>query len=240
MAGLVASGAVLVLYVLVNGILGRLVPNYRSPAWWRVWLLSAGALLVGIPAITLTANQPTLPLPNATQTTLATLVGLGLAIVPGEMATERPGELFWLALDGWGLMLMLTALVGVQNLPRWLAGGGIWWIVMLMGTVSAGVFWLLMVTALRAWFVGRSSARPRWSKATRILLAGVILAYLLMPLVHHLFCTNGYFYITNSSNFFADNIVLQLAVWLVTAGLVWAITRLRESLPVWRSLGQPT
>jgi hypothetical protein len=251
MAGLVASGAVLVIYVLANGILGRLAAGYRPPTWWRVWLLSAGPLMAGIPAITMTANQPALPLPNAVQATLATLAGLSLALLPGRMAAERPGELFWLALDGLGLMLVLTALVGVQNLPRWLASGGVLWVLLVVGAVLAGVAWLLMVTAFHAWFAARnslrvgsgahvrSSARLAWPRVPTVLLAGAIVTYLLMPLVHHLFGTNGYFYVTNSNNFFADNIALQLAVWLVTAGLVWAITRLRGALPVGRHLVQP-
>jgi hypothetical protein len=249
MAGLVASGVVLVLYVTANWLLGRLAASYRTPAWWRVWLLSAVPLLVGIPAITMSVNQPTLPLHNAVQATLATLAGLGLALLPGEMAAERPGELVWLAFDGWGLMLVLTALVGVQNLPRWLASGGVWWILMLVGTVLAGVAWLLVATVLHAQFSARSGARARNGvrvpvpRATTVLLAGAGVTYLLMPLVHHLFGTNGYLYITNSNNFFADNIALQLAVWLVAAGLVWAITRLREALPMRRrdpeGIGRP-
>ena len=52
------------------------------------------------------ANRPTLPVPNALQTTLATLLALGLALLPGGMASENPIELIWLALDGCGLMLV--------------------------------------------------------------------------------------------------------------------------------------
>ena len=53
MAGLVATGAVMVLYVTVNTLWGRLVAVYRSPLWWRVWGWCALPLLVGIPAITI-------------------------------------------------------------------------------------------------------------------------------------------------------------------------------------------
>ena len=41
MAGLVAAGAVMVIYTAFNWTLGRLAirrgQNYRPPAWWRVW-----------------------------------------------------------------------------------------------------------------------------------------------------------------------------------------------------------
>ena len=196
MAGLVAGGAVLVPYTLAHWILGRLVASYRPPAWWRVWLLSAGPLMAGIPAITMTANQPTLPPVNAAQATLATLAGLSLALLPGEMAADRPGELLWLVLDGLGLALVLTALAGMQNLPRWLASGSVWWVLALVGAVLTGVVWLLVVTIARAVFSARRGVRLPVSKATAVLLAGASVTYLLMPLVHHLFGTNGYFYIT--------------------------------------------
>ncbi len=152
MAGLVASGAVLVLYVAANWLLGRLAAEYHPPAWWRVWALSAVPLAIGIPAITMTVNAPSLPLANALQATLATLAGLSLALLPGEMAARRPGELFWLTLDGLGLMLILVTVVGLQNLPRWLASDGGWWVGMLVAAVVAAVGWLLVTTGLRVLF----------------------------------------------------------------------------------------
>lgn len=67
MAGLVASGAVLVLYGAANWLLGRLRADYRPPVCRRVWALCAGPLLVGLPLITLTLNRPTLRPANAAQ-----------------------------------------------------------------------------------------------------------------------------------------------------------------------------
>ncbi len=56
-----------------------------------------------------------------------------------------------------------------------------------------------------------------------------------MPLVHHVLGTDGLFYITNSNNFFADNVALQLAAWLLVAGLAWVLTLLRQSLAMRRA-----
>ena len=233
MAGLVASGAILVLYAAANWLLGWLSADYRPPVWWRVWVLSAAPLVIGIPAITMTVNDPTLPLANAAQATLAVLAGLGLALLPGAMAARRPGELLWLALDGGGLMLILVAIAGVQNLPRWLASGGIWWIGMLVVAVMVAVAWLLVVTGLRTLF------RTPVPGAATLFLAGLCVAYVLMPLVHHVLGTDGLFYITNSSNLLADNVALQIAIWLLVAGLAWTLTRLRQSLAMWR-MAAPT
>jgi hypothetical protein len=230
MTGLVASGAILVLYAAANWLLGRLGLD-RPPAWWRVWPLSVLPLLIGIPVITMTVNAPTLPLVNATQATLALLAGLILALLPGEMAARRPGELFWLGLDGMGLMLFLVTAVGAQNVPRWLASGEIGWIWMTIVTLAVAVAWPLVVTSLLALF------RRPVPGAAPLFLAGLSVAYLLMPLLHHVLGTDGLFYITNSNNFFAGTVALQIAIWLLAGGLVWVLTRLRHSFTMWRTVG---
>jgi hypothetical protein len=229
MAGLVASGATLMFWTTANWLLGRLSADYHPPVWWRVWALSSLLLVVGILAITMNLNAPTLPLSNAQQVVLATLVGLGLALLPGEMAARRPGELFWLTLDGVGLMLILLTFAGLQNLTRWWTSGGSWWILMLLAALVAAAVWLLVVTGLRTLF------RTPVPGVVQMFLAGLCVAYVLMPLVHHVLGTDGLFYITNSNNFFADNVTLQITIWLLVAGLIWLLTRLRQSLAIWRT-----
>jgi hypothetical protein len=222
MSGLVAAGAVMVLYALANWVLGRLINDYRAPVWWRVWLLCALPLLIGIPLITMTMKQPTLRLANAAYTTLATLIGLALALLPGAMAAERPGGLAWLALDGVALMLMLTSAVGLQYMRRWLATGATWRVSMMVFVFAIGVLSLLGITGLRIW---RRTSVP---STPAVFTAGLCVAYLLMPLVHHLVYSDGYYYITDSDNFFARNGALCLLAWLIAAALALGVTRLRE------------
>jgi len=224
MAGLVASGVVLLLYGAANWLLGRLRADYRPPVWRRVWALCAGPLLVGLPLITLTLNQPTLRPANAAQVTLAALVGLALALLPGWMVARRPRDLVWLAAVGWGLMLVLSALTTLERIPRWLARGGTLWVCMTVVMFLVGVAWLLMVTGLQVW--------RRWPApgAVQLFTAGLCVAYLLMPLVHHVLGTDGYFYISDSDNFFTSNVPLQIATWLVVAGVAAGLTRLRKNL----------
>ena len=92
MAGLVAAGIVMCLYVGASWLLGRLWRGYLPPAWWRVWLVAAAPLAVLIPLLVMTVNEPRLPLLNAAQVTLATILGLGLAVAPGSLAARRPGR----------------------------------------------------------------------------------------------------------------------------------------------------
>ena len=224
MTGLVASGIVMVFYVLVNGLLGRF-KNYHPPKWWRVWGLCAAPLVIAIPAITMTVNQPTLPWGNAVQVTFVTLIGLAFALLPGKLAAERPSELILSMFDGLGLMLILISLPAVEDLSGWLARGRMIYVWMFGISLVVGLGLLLLMTALRVW------RRMLISKVSAVFVAGVCVAYLLMPLFHHLSFTDGYYYISGKDNFFArSSVLLQLAVWLVTWGLAWAVTRLRKYL----------
>lgn len=219
MAGLVAGGAVMLLYTLANWVAGRI-----APAWWRVWVLSAGPLVVGIPLITMTLNRPTLPLQFALQSTLAALAGVALALLPGNLAGEKPAGLIWLALDGVALAPVLLLATALADVGRWWASGNMWRVWIVAGGISLGVVGLLIITLLRLW---RRTAMPG---AAAIFTAGMCVAYLLLPLVHHLFVglIEGYFYISTASNFFASSVPLQLATWLVAGLVALGVTRIRQ------------
>lgn len=228
MAGLVAGGIVMVLYAGMSWLLGRLARSYQPPAWWRVWVMSGAPLLIGSPLILMTVNAPALPLWNATQTTLATLISLGLALIPGKMAAKRPWDLIFLSLDGWG---MATVLLGVAMLERvrWLLGRGIMWpLLIVMLGFAGGAASLLIMTGWRLW---RRMISP---KAPALLVAGLCVTYLLLPLVHHLGFTDGYYYISDMDNYFSRSWVLQAVAWLVAAALAVGVTRLRDYLTIRR------
>jgi hypothetical protein len=232
MAGLVASGAVMAFYTAASWLLGRLVANYQPPAWWRVWALCAGLLLAGVPAITMTVNQPTLPALNATQTTLVTLIGLALALMPGKWAAERPGDLILLAFDGWALMMVLLNTIMLERVNRWLASGGMRYVRgMVVGFVT-GVGLLLVMTGLHIW---RRLSIP---SAVAVFTAGLCVAYPLMALVHHISFTDAYYYISDKDNFFARSGALQIVTWLIAAAMALGVTRLRAYLAVRRAKPQ--
>jgi len=224
MASLVAAGAVMVCYTAANGLLEALVECYRPPAWWRVWAASAPLLMVGIPAITMTANEPTLPAKYAAEVTLAALIGMGLALLPGSLAAQAPSELWWLAADGLGMMLILLTLIQTEKVSRWLAQGQMAWLGMAAAGLVGGVAWLLLTTGLRRW------RRRRMPSARALLIAGACMAYLLMPLVHHVVGTDGYFYISDSDNFFAQKGATQAAAWLIAEGFALGLTWWRSRL----------
>ena len=226
MSGLVACGAVMITYTMGIWLLGRVAAFrqaiYAPPAWWRIWLLCVPFLAIGIPVITMRCNAPVLPPLNALTCLLATVVGLALALMPGALAAQRPGELLWLMADGAGLMPSLLLLRAVELPARGLIGVGTARLVAI-GSLLAGALWLGAMTALRMW---RHKAYPA---ATALFVTGLCQSYLLMPLIHHLFFTPArYRYISASSNFFAFSAGLQALVFLAAAALAVGTARLRR------------
>jgi hypothetical protein len=228
MSGLVACGVVMVAYIMANWLLGRWAAwqrrTYSAPAWGPVWLPCSVLLAIGIPAITTTFNQPTLPPLNAAACVAATLVGLAIALAPGSWAAERPLDLIWLGLDGMGLMPALLLLHAVELPSRGLVNSRTAYLAAIGGTV-AGVAWLGVMTGLRIW---RRKSPPQ---AVALWAAGLGLSYLAMPVVHHLlFTPSQYHYISTASNFFAFDPGVQLMVFAVAAALAVGTTRLRQGL----------
>jgi len=256
MAGLVATGIVMVGYGLVNWALGRVsrlggsriasrgysdsraaaglpdraravlgamrVQNgaYAAPAWWRVWVVSAPALIVGIPLITMRVNEPTLPARDAVACVAAALTGLSFALMPGAVAAERPVDLLWTALKGVGLMPALLLIRALELPGQGLISPVVAWGTAVGGTL-AGAGWLAVIAAVGTWR-GRTP-----SAAGTIFAAGLCTSYLLMPVVHHVLATPpGYRYISTSANFFADHVGLQALALLVAALLAVGVPRL--------------
>jgi hypothetical protein len=226
MAGLVASGFVLVLYSSGNLLLGRLISDYRPPAWWQVWSLSSLPLAILLPLITMTANRPVLPFGNALPVTLVTLIGLALALSPGRIAAQDPAGLFLLTLDGFGLMLIVLIVSQIPRLIELSSRGLVGFIVVAILGLAAGFFLLLFSTVIYKW------RRKTIPGSFMVLTAGLCVAYPLMALVHHLYVglTGGYFYISDGDNFFARSLWPNLLAWLLAAAIVVAITRLRQHL----------
>ena len=226
MAGLVASGLVMALYTSFSWYAGRVAARrqvaYTPPAWWRIWALCAAPLLAGIPAITMTVNWPTLPLPNALGCAMVTLLALALALQPGEWAARKPNDLAWLAVDGLALMPAMTSL-RVLELPESGIGGFTPYTAWLFaaGLVFGGIAWLGVMTALRAW--RRKSIPNTWE----LFLAGMCWGYLVGPLAHYGF--RGY--ITAADNFFANHTGLQLAAFGVALLMATAVTTIRRKIP---------
>jgi hypothetical protein len=224
MSGLVAGGAVLVLYTAIVFVVGRVSQTYRPPAWWRLWIACAIPLSVAIPAIVMTVNDPVMPPAIAAQITAVTLAGLALALMPGEVAARRPLTCALWIVDGFALASLLLSLIRFESVPRWLARGSTGYIAMQLALILAGIGLLLVMTVFyRRW------RRTEIPSAAACTVAGLDVAYLLLPLCHHLFGSGDTFvYISDAANVFARSLPLQIAVWLAVALITAGATRLRR------------
>jgi hypothetical protein len=231
MSALVASGAVMVPYVALNLVLGRALRAYRPPVWWRVWLCCALPLLVAVPAITMTVNSPVLPPVYAAQVTAVLLVGLALALFLGRVAAERPLTFLLALIDGGALAILFVSLAILERYPGWLARGRTVFIYVHLFVVAAGLGLLAAMTGLYALW-----RRVQAPGAVTSLAAGLNVAYLFVPLSHHLFfCTdsgtfldpNYFTYIPSADNYFARSAWIQMGVWLVVALIALGSNRFR-------------
>ena len=229
MAGLVASGMVMLGYITINWLLGRIAvrqgTTYAPPAWWHVWLIAAIPITIGIPAITMTVNEPTLPPLLAASCVIATLLGLIVALFPGKWAAERPMALVWLIADGFGLMPALLLLRVIELPGRGLSvSPTVVWIFSI-GSIVGGIVWLSVMTWLRIW---QQQDMPRF---LALLLSGFGWSYLLMPVVHYWLATPpAYRYISTASNFFAFEPGVQILTFAVALGLAWGTTIFRRKI----------
>jgi hypothetical protein len=237
MAGLVVSGAVMVIYTSLNWVLGRIGAwrqrDYVPPPWWQVWVLCAIPLGVGIPLITMSVNSPALPPALAAACAGATLASLALALLPGSSAAQHPLDLFWLALDGAGLTPVLLFLRAVELPGRGLSISASVAAVFALGSLLAAAGWLGVMTGLRAW---RRTPLPG---AGALFAAGLCASYLLLPLAHYVLGKPAYRYITTASNFFAFNMGLQILIWVASADIAIGITQIRKRLSPWRVAQRP-
>jgi len=234
MSGLVASGAVMVPYTAINLVLGRVVKTFRAPEWWRLWILCAIPLVIAIPAIVMTVNDPVLPLANAAQVTAVTLIGLALAVMLGQVAAKRPVAYILLMIDGFALACVLGSLASLESYPRWLARGSTGVIYRHLTVVTVGIVLLMIMTAFYYWW-----RRAEIPNAVAWFITGLDITYLVLPLYHHLFwCKDDgswtdpdYFaYIPDADNYFARSAPLQIGVWIAVAILTPGVTRLRLRL----------
>jgi hypothetical protein len=224
MSGLVAGGAVMICYTGLSWLLGRLMKSAHAPAWWRVWIVAGLPVLVVVPAITVRGGSPALPRGLAAVVTATALAGLLLAFLPGELATRQPKRLMWLAADGWGLAMLLVTLPQWEDLANWLRGEyGVLFITLSLVLTAVGLLWLLSLSVLRKW---RGTAVDGIAPT---FLAGVLVCYLLLPFMHHTAGSDGYFYISDSDNFFARHLIWQVLAWLAALAVTGLLVRFRKS-----------
>ena len=87
----------------------------------------------------MSANEPVLPWSYAALVTIAALIGIALALIPGDLAAWSPWDLIWLAADGWGLAFILMTLAQIDDIGRWLSKGADWRVLLSLVVLACGI-----------------------------------------------------------------------------------------------------
>jgi hypothetical protein len=124
----------------------------------------------------------------------------------------------------WGLALILLTFPHLEDFGAWLNVDNSWRLKMRFILLISDLLRLILLSSLRA------RLRIPVDRSAALFLAGFCVAYLLMPLIHHTIGTDGYFYLTNSDDFFARSLGIQFLAWLITALVAWEIVRIRLAL----------
>jgi len=218
MSGLVASGFVLLFYFPVNFVLFHTRKHYSPPSPKNVLLFSLPVLTAGTFIITMTMNQPVLPLLHALKVLLATLLGLAVVLKNVELAGEKKLKILLLGIDGLALIMIMTSTLASNFY--------------FLSSTQFNIF--LIICALCFGILAFTSIFYVWKKAKsvlkEILIAAFTIAYPFGAVFHYFAGTYGHFYISNSSNFFAQNTGLQLLIWTIVFLIIRGITFLRNRM----------
>jgi len=204
MAGLVISGFVFVVYLLLR-LLVRKPINSRSLLKQITLPISIGILY-----ITLVLGRPTISLPFAVATVASTLIGLTLSFYTAEYLFCQRLQSFRVLPAIIGLVPLLTLFHAVEfygHLPSITLTRALF---VSLGTVG----FALVVLGLSNFFFRHKKI---YFPATMPSFAlSLWVAYVLMPLVHFLQTPFSSKYFTTADNFLAKNPFLQLII-LITA-----------------------
>lgn len=229
MAGLVADGFVLIGYTFTNWFWARVrgiaFQSYCPPRWWRLWLISALPVGIGIGYIVTTQNMPVMPVTVALKIIAVTLAGLIPALIPAQFAVKSPARVLGATLAGAGLIPALLLLRVWERVPDGdisiamaLAVG--------LGLTFVGALWLFG----GMWWLAR---RQIHISAGAILLSGFCWSYLILPVVHYLLLTPAqYRYISVAENFFAETPLWQFIAILTAISLAFITTHIRNRRPL--------
>lgn len=223
MASLVAAGVVLSVYAFVGWCRVRLADvfyqTYHLPPWQHVWLLSALPVAIGVWLITTRCNYPTLPWRLAAQCIVVAWVGIALALWLAELIVHQTSQAFWVILHGGGLVPIMLLLRAVELPSRGWAASASAYLLATAG-LAVGILWVGGAACLRA------ARREPPLNARSIFCAGLVLSYVVLPLVHYLLLTPpDARYITTAGNFFANTPTAQLACWGMSALVALLVTK---------------
>lgn len=220
MTGLVASGGVLVAYTVINLVIKKLLRNYQLSDWKTVWKYSCLILPLPLFIILTFVGKPSIPTLLSFWILVVLFAGLRLALYASDLIVSSFRQSVWAFFDGLALVpILLFIPLGIEfglrkSLPAIL-------IITPVVIVGIALFGLWIMTLLHKRF------KQPFSSFLNVFLSGLTTAYLLLPLYHYLTSRPKHIYISDSSNFFANSIWLQVTAFLAVTGIIWLVNKWR-------------
>jgi hypothetical protein len=224
MTGLVASGIILIADTLIGMIVKKFHHNYKFPDWKTVWKYSCLSLTVPLLVILTFFGKPPMPILLSLWILIILFCGLRLALYASSFIITNFHRSVWYFFDGLAFLPLLTILSPAIafGLIR-AAMQTTFFLVVPAVVIVGGLLWFGVMT-----LVYRRFKKP-YPTLTDSFLSGLTTSYLLLPLLHYVGSRPGYTrYITNSENFLANALWIQLMAYLVVFGTLWLIGKWRN------------
>jgi hypothetical protein len=221
MSGLVVTGFLVPTYALL-AVVARLrhrdwLPDPLMTTYYSALPLAAGVILIasiwGRPAIAYTTSA---------LLWLALISGIYLALWFAQQIRYAGRHVVLLILDGCAIIPELLLFHALELPGRGLQVSAEVLVLSAVSSVLFGLLWLMAMT-----YVYRRMHQP--SGTTGNIICAGLTGFVLLTTLHYLLATPpGYKYISTGGNFFAGNILLQLATWAVAWLMVLVATRFRR------------
>jgi hypothetical protein len=216
MAGLILSGFLSILYLVIRLIL-KLIIKSEIIYWKNIVKFSVIPLIIGVLIITMTFGEPEMTFLIAISSGLALIIGIstGFSVID-DLINDYRSTFIYLVI-GLGLVPFLV-LFRVLELPgKGILAMNISVFVVVFSTVG-GFLWLFISHRIF------KNYRPGFINVIKGTLA---FGYIGLPVLHYLVLTpKGIPYITSSDNFFADNLGLRILNWILLILIVFLVEKL--------------
>jgi hypothetical protein len=218
MTGLVLSGYLSVLYLLVRLIILFIIKS-NNLSWITTIKLSALPLIFGILWITMTMGKPVMPFNIAFSSALALIIGtaIGCSVVDDVINDYKSTCIY--ILFAVGLIPFLTLFRVIELPDKGLLSVNVS-VLVIISVLLIACIWLLLLYRIFKKF------RPKFFNIIKGTLA---IAYVGLPVIHHLLATpKGIPYITTADNFFAAHIWIRMVNWAILILLVYGFDKLSK------------
>ncbi|MDO5561386.1 MAG: hypothetical protein Q4G02_01260 [bacterium] len=220
-AGLIVSGALFIIYTLINLLIKKIKPNYQLPNWKRVEQLNFLLSFLPIFLILIYFGQPTLPIVIAVASIIILNAGISLALYLSNYIIDNFRQAIFTFLYGLSIVPILILFpLGIDfGLRKNILTTPI---IISTITIVFSLLWLIIMT-----FISKKMKQPIPS-TKNILLSSLMITYGLGPLLHYFVSHPNYPYISNSGNFFSSHFFIQILAWTIALGILWLIMHRQE------------